>query len=99
MPARNEFANSRKQREIMRLICEATSTGVEITTNDLCAGVSYGPVSKQAITCSLRALERHGMIATTRHGNRSATIAPTTKGFTVFMATPDPVPEDGEALH
>lgn len=81
------FQDSPKQREIMRLILEAADRGAFITLRDLHASLTYGPeVSVQAIQCSARFLERHGMLERARQG-RERIYKPTMKAYTRYRGS------------
>lgn len=58
-----DFQSTTKQIEILRLVLEATDNSNIIALIDLHKRLSYGPaVSKQAILCSIRILEEHGLV-------------------------------------
>ena len=82
MPGQGEFAQSDKQEEILRLVLDtAEQTGDFIELHELKGKLSYGPdVSKQAILCSLKFLEGHGLIAR-EHRKRKLYIKPTLETY------------------
>lgn len=72
------FQQSRKQREIMRLLIDATAKGEELTMSQLKERLSYGKdVSRQAVQCSIRYLEGHGMLVKKNRGRTSTLLMPT----------------------
>jgi hypothetical protein len=87
MPGQGEFAQNDKQTEIMKLVMDtARDTGDFIELHELKGKLSYGPdVSKQAILCSLKFLEKHGLIAR-EHRKRKLYIKPTLEAFKVFVS-------------
>ena len=75
------FQDSPKQRELMGLVLAAAGAGAFVTQQELHARVSYGPeVSIQAIQCSMRFLERHGMVDRRRQG-RERIYVPTVAAY------------------
>jgi hypothetical protein len=59
----DDFDPTDKQAEILRVLFRAVDAGEWPTIDDIKARLSYGPsVTKQAITCSLRILERRGAV-------------------------------------
>lgn len=97
MPARNSYANSAKQREIMAIVCAAHAEKVDITAAELRGLVSY-TASKQAILCSLKFLEKHGYIRKEpRAGNQSMIIKPTVQALAIYQPDPVSFPEEDES--
>lgn len=59
----SEFAVTDKQIEILQKVMSYAKTGKPIPFKVLWTSLSYGPyVTKQAIQCSIRFLESHGMV-------------------------------------
>lgn len=89
------FQASRKQREILRLVVEATSKGEEITMAQLKEQLSYGKkVSRQAVQCSVKFLEKHGYLAKRCRGPQSTLLMPTELAMARFRKPDFPSIED-----
>lgn len=73
-----EFRQSLKQTEIMGLVVTANADGVPISLPQLQAKLSYGAsVKRQAILCSIKILERHGMLTRENSKSKSMRLIPT----------------------
>ena len=96
-----EFRQTDKQTEIMGLVLAAADAGDAIEFRALKAGLSYGSeISNQALQCSVRFLERHGMVARSYRAARRCFVAPTLLAYQTFRpgslgkirVDPDPKP-------
>lgn len=57
-----DFDPTDKQREILGLVFKAMDAGTILSFIDLMGMLSYGPISKQAMSCSLKFLRHHGAV-------------------------------------
>jgi hypothetical protein len=88
-----KFTRTKKQIEIMTLIVTAAARGEEMTVALLKTNLSYGAtVSDQAITGSLKILERHGYLKTQLVGPYPMKIMPTAAAFRRFIPLVRPEP-------
>lgn len=78
---------SLKQLEIMEKIIDAHDRGSEISMLKLKEKLSYGPaVSRQAVVCSLKILEGHGLLVRTIRG-KFLYVSPTDKAISMFRSS------------
>lgn len=80
-----------KQHEIMDLVLRAADAGELLDIAELKERLSYGPdVTKQALQCSIRFLEKHGMLARDyerRRGARRMVLQPTGLAYSTFRGS------------
>lgn len=91
MSAHGEFAQTEKQTEIIRLVLAAADAGEVMTYPLLQARLSYGAgVSPQSIQCSIRFLEKHGLVLRQKSlgDGRTTIIKPTSRTYRMFRPTP-----------
>lgn len=88
----NEFANTPKQREVMKAVFACISEGFEPSARSIHARVSYGPdVTVHAIISSVKFLVKHGMLmpGEGKKWSRStggSTFVPTPMAYRVFKS-------------
>lgn len=90
------ITNTPKQLEIMKLVMSAADAGSFITMEKLREDLSYGATcSKQAVLCSLRILEKAGLLAKEYRGAKPMILKPTPLAYTLLKPRPAPtkVPE------
>ena len=93
MAGEKKFLNTPKQREIMKILVEASSRGENMTFALLKSRLSYGAkLSDAALYCSLKFLEQHNFLAKTNHGSKPMEIMPTKLGFRRFRINDYPEP-------
>lgn len=86
----SEITQTDKQAEIMGLVLKAADGGEILDIDQLKERLSYGAgCTKQAIQCSIRFLEGHGMLVRgyeKRRRCRRMILRPTAEGYAFFRA-------------
>jgi hypothetical protein len=84
----SEMIQTDKQHEIMTLVLKSAEEGAFLDIDGLKDRLSYGSsVTKQALQCSIRFLEGHGVLVRdyeTRRGRRRMVLRPTPAGYTAY---------------
>ncbi|CAO3459737.1 hypothetical protein [Azospirillum argentinense] len=90
-----DFLHTDKQAEILRHVLAAADAGAFLDIHALKKRLSYGAaVTVQAVDCSLRFLERHGMLerfhapVAGRGAYKRVHVKPTPRAYTVFRGGP-----------
>jgi hypothetical protein len=76
-----------KQDEIMAIVCNAASRGLDLTVNQLMKALSYQP-QRAAMHCSLKFLKNAGYIITVNRGRNGGLVKPTVAGMDRFKPKP-----------
>jgi hypothetical protein len=86
-----DMTQTDKQIEIMKLVLRAADSGFFLDIGELQVTLSYGKdVTKQALQCSIRFLERHRMLARdyeVRRGRRRMILKPTPSAYLTYRGS------------
>lgn len=79
------FAGTPKQLEIMDIVLKTADQGRYVEFHELRSRLSYGAeVTKQAIQCSIRFLEKHGYLSREYDKSRKLYLKPTLLSYQIL---------------